>query len=52
MRKKLLIVILISFQFIALAQVEFEHAWVYLADKENVSESIANPILILSTGIS
>ena len=48
MRKKLLIVFLIFFQFIALAQVELEHAWVYLADKENVTASIENPISILT----
>lgn len=45
MRKKLLLLNLIFFHFFALAQ---EDAWVYLSDKQNVAQSIANPISILT----
>ena len=45
MVKKLLIFSFLSFQFFSLAQ---QDAWVYLADKQNVSASIANPISILT----
>ena len=46
MKKKLLFISVIFFQFYAFAQVE--DAWVYLADKENVSQAISNPITILT----
>lgn len=46
MKKKLLFISIIFFQFYAYAQVE--DAWVYLADKENVSQAIVNPISILT----
>ena len=46
MKKKLLFISVIFFQFYAYAQVE--DAWVYLADKENVSQAISNPISILT----
>ena len=46
MKKKLLFISVIFFQFYAYAQVE--DAWVYLADKENVSQAISNPITILT----
>ena len=46
MKKKLLFIGIIFFQFYAFAQVE--DAWVYLADKENVSQAISNPITILT----
>lgn len=45
MKKNLLLLILVLLPFLTFSQ---EDAWVYLADKENVSESIANPNLILS----
>ncbi len=45
MKTKLLIILLVLSQFYAKAQ---QDAWVYLADKENVSTSISNPISILS----
>lgn len=43
--KKLLLIGFMLFQYISFAQ---EHAWVYLTDKENVANSIANPISILT----
>lgn len=45
MKTKLLLLILLVFQLKAFAQ---QDAWVYLADKENVAASLANPITILS----
>lgn len=45
MKKKLLLLVFISFQTLMLAQ---QDAWIYLTDKENVSASIQNPISILS----
>ncbi len=45
MKTKLLLFLMILSQFSAKAQ---QDAWVYLADKENVSSSISNPISILS----
>ncbi|NNK82982.1 MAG: S8 family serine peptidase [Flavobacteriaceae bacterium] len=46
MKKKLLLVTLFLIQFCSFSQVE--DAWVYLADKENVAQSISNPISILT----
>lgn len=45
MKKKLLLILLVSFQSFFYAQ---EDAWVYLTDKANVAASIQNPITILS----
>ena len=45
MKKNLLILILVLLPFFTFSQ---QDAWVYLTDKENVSESIGNPSLILS----
>ena len=45
MIKKLLLICAILFQSVVFAQ---EDAWVFFADKENVSEAIANPITILT----
>ena len=45
MKNKLLLILLVLSQFYAFAQ---QDAWVYLTDKEEVANSIANPILILS----
>lgn len=44
--KKLLLLGVLLFHYVSLAQEE--HAWVYLTDKENVQNSIANPISILT----
>ena len=45
MKKKLLFVSFVFFQYVMLAQ---EHAWVYFTDKEDVANSIANPLTILT----
>lgn len=45
MTSRLLFLLLLCFQLQAFAQ---EDAWVYLADKEDVATSIANPITILT----
>ncbi|RKE98036.1 S8 family serine peptidase [Ichthyenterobacterium magnum] len=46
MIKKILLLSFVFFQYISYAQTE--HAWIYLADKENVDASIQNPITILT----
>lgn len=46
MKKKLLLVTLLIFHYIAFAQIQ--DAWVYLTDKQNVQASIDNPITILT----
>ncbi|OUR95558.1 serine protease [Flavobacteriales bacterium 34_180_T64] len=45
MKKKILLISLVFFQFFANAQ---QDAWIYLIDKENVQALIQNPTLILS----
>jgi hypothetical protein len=45
MKKKLLVVSFVFFQYIMFSQ---EHAWVYFTDKEDVANSIANPLTILT----
>ena len=45
MRKKLLFISFMFFQCLVFAQ---EDAWVYFADKEDVSNAIANPLTILT----
>ena len=46
MKKVLLLLVFCCFHYNLFAQIE--DAWVYLADKENVAASIANPISILT----
>ncbi|NRA91192.1 MAG: serine protease, partial [Psychroserpens sp.] len=43
--KKLFVLAFVLLQYMSFAQ---EHAWVYLTDKENVSEALANPLSILT----
>ena len=46
MKKRLLLFALLWLPFMAIAQVE--DAWVYLADKVDVANKIANPLTILT----
>ena len=45
MKTRLLLIFLVLSQFYVIAQ---QDAWVYLSDKEDVENSVSNPILILS----
>jgi hypothetical protein len=45
MKRKILFLLLVCFQFYAFSQ---QDAWVYLTDKVNVANAIANPITILT----
>ncbi len=43
--KKLILIAVVLLQYLSFSQ---EHAWVYLTDKPNASEALANPISILT----
>ncbi|MEY8848314.1 S8 family serine peptidase [Psychroserpens sp. XS_ASV72] len=43
--KKLLLLVVVLIQYASFSQ---EHAWVYLTDKENVANAVANPLTILT----